>query len=310
MKLDKNNKAWVLLTEDEQLALRLNLGLRKSTWKSGEIMKKSHYKLIEIKDRARTFLRIFTHHFAEYGNLIPEDAKVSADLRDYLHFTMEKRMPVNLAIREVDNPLYRHMATRDSMVAQEMSKWKNSIKISEKELYALVMEFDRWNNFRIVPKSIQEPSAFKRRDKNKLKKHLRIGTSLSFLAYKLIKKRFTYNSRHSVNEAYLSLITVIGKKGIRKMDVIRIKADKEALEELSNVSLYLFPTEKFAEAYQDLVLTFIDKDARHCIDGLKFWPLYRDLIKKAINYEKIQNIIPSRRNLDFVERQKANKKYY
>lgn len=310
MKLDKKNPAWMILTDDEKLALRLNLGMQKSTWKSGEIMKKSHYKLIEIKDRARTFVRIFTHHFREYTTLIPDDAKVSADLRDYLRFTIEERLPINQAVKKVDNPLYRHMASRDKIISEEVSKWKSSKNISERELYNLVLEFDRWNNFRILPKSIQEPSAFKRRDKNRLKKHLKIGTSLSKLAFKIIKSRYSYTSRRKINDAYLCLITLQNDKGKRKVEVIRIKADKESIDELSRVSLYLFPSESLADKYLELIKTFIDKENRHCAEGLKFWPLYRDIIKKAINYNEIQNIIPSRKNLEFAERLKAERKYY
>lgn len=310
MKLDENNKAWMVLTEDEQLSLRLNLGLKKSTWKSGEIMRKSHYKLIEIKDRAKKFLKIFQYHFDEYGQLIPEGIRISADLKEYFELTIIKRMSVSKAVQEIDNPLYRHISSRDSLMISEITPWKNSIKIPERDFYNLVMEFDRWNNFRIIPRPLQEPSAFKRRDKNKLKKHLKIGTSLPRLAFKIIKKRFTHTSRHEINEAYLSLITVMNKKGVRKTEVIRICANKENVDELSKASLYLFPSLRLAEEYGELVLNFIDKNERHCIDGLKFWPLYRALIQRAINYGQIQNITPSRKNLEFSLHQRTDKKYF
>jgi hypothetical protein len=45
------SKAWGLLTEEEQTALKLQLGLGKSSWQASEIMGKAHYKYLEIKKR-------------------------------------------------------------------------------------------------------------------------------------------------------------------------------------------------------------------------------------------------------------------
>lgn len=306
MKLDKNNHAWVLLLDDERLALQLNLGMSKSTWKSGEIMDKSHYKLIEIKDRAKTFLRIFTHHFAAHNNqIIPEDVKISPDLRLYLHLTIVGRLTIAKAIKKIDNPLFHHVATRDKVITEEVMKWKSSNNLSELDLFNLVMDFDRWNNFRILPKAIQEPSAFKRRDKNRLKKHLRIGTSLSPLAYKVIKKRFEYKGSQKIKAGWIILISPT----IHKVLMLRIHNKAENRTDLSKASIYIFEQESIAELYLSLILEYVNKTDRHCREGLKFWPQYRDMIKKAINYEQIQNIIPSRRNLEFIEPKRSRKKF-
>lgn len=306
MKLDKNNKAWMLLVEDERLALNLNLGLRKSTWKAGEIMKKSHYKLIEIKDRAKTFLKIFTYHFQEYGELIPKDMQITPDLREYLTLTIIKRLPINKAIREIDSPLYHHQVTREKVISDEIIKWKSSVSLSQKDLYNLVLDFDRWNNFRILPKNMQEPSAFKRRDKNRLKKHLKLGTSISPLAYKIIKKKYQYTSNRKINAGYLILIS----EEPRRTEIIKILANPENLADLSRSSLYIFDDENIATVYLQLILEYIRKEDKHCSEGLRFWPKYREIIKKAINYNLIQNIIPSRKNLEFIEPSRIRKNYF
>ena len=296
MKLNRQNKAWMLLSEEEQLALKLNLGLKKSTWKAGEIMRKSHYKLIEIKDRGRTFLKIFSNHFNEYHKLIPDGVTISPDLRTYLEATIIRRKRISQAIGEIDNPLYHHISTREESIALEVTKWKSSVRIPERELYNLIMDFDRWNNFRIMPKSIQEPSAFKRRDKNRLKKHLKIGTSIPAISHKVIKTRFEHKTNRKANVGYLSLITAEPQR----VEIIKVKTGADNLALLSKASLYIFPSHDIAQEYLSITLEYIRKDAKHCIEGLKFWPRYRAIIKSALNYETIQNIIPSRRYLEFI----------
>lgn len=43
-------------------------------------------------------------------------------------------------------------------------KWlKESEDEWDKDTLRLILEFDRWNNFRILPRMLQQPSAFKRR---------------------------------------------------------------------------------------------------------------------------------------------------
>jgi hypothetical protein len=292
----KHKAGWKLLTEEEQLVLQLNLGMDKSTWKAGEIMKKSHYKLIEIMDRAKTFLKIFSNHYDEYGQLIPRAVRIDPDFKVYLEMTMLKRFNVHASTREIDNPLFHRMATRDELIAEQMLKWRKSVIIEERDLYNLVMDFDRWNNFRIMPKSIQEPSAFKRRNKNKLKKHLYIGTNVPQISYKVIKDEYEYKQRHHIKEGYVCIITVPP----RRAEIIRIHLKEENLAIFSRVSLYIFDKEEVATDYMAITLDYINKSDKHCVEGLRFWPQYRILIKQAVNYDKIQNIIPSRRNLEFI----------
>lgn len=301
-----NQKAWAILTEEEKIVLQLNLSLNKSTWKTGEIVKKSHYKLIEIKDRAKTFLRIFTHFFNEYNSLIPESVKISPDLKEYLILTIRDRVKTNQAYKQIDNPFYHRVKSRDEVIAEEISKWKSSLELAERDLYNLVIEFDRWNNFRILPKSIQEPSAFKRRDKNKLKKHLKIASTISPLSYLIIKKKFKYKTRHKIKAAYLVFVREPMEEGQkRKIKIIKVKAEDKHIAELSKASLFLFPTEELAREYGKLIYDFTHKESKHCIDGLKFWPLYREIIQKALNFEKIQNISPQRRYLEYADKKKA-----
>jgi hypothetical protein len=296
-KLDKNNKAWMLLTEDERMVLKLNLGLSKSTWKAGEIMKKSHYKLIEIKDRAKTYLRIFTIYFSKYPEIIPEKVKISPDFKTYLLGVIKYRHPISRAIQDIDSPLWKHVKSRDKIILEEMGKWAKSPQMVERDLYHLIMDFDRWNNFRILPKSIQEPSAFKRRDKNRLKKHLKVATSVPLVSFEIIQQKFGITDKRERNEAWVPLVS----GSASKVEVVKIHLKDQNLREFSRCSLYVFNREELAHDYIKLVVDFINKEGKHCIDGLRFWPLYRNLIKKAVNYDQIQNVTPTRKYLNFAE---------
>lgn len=52
-------KAWDCLTPTEQQSLFLQLSESKSSWEAGEILKLSHYKYLEIKERSEKFFRLF-----------------------------------------------------------------------------------------------------------------------------------------------------------------------------------------------------------------------------------------------------------
>lgn len=44
-----------------------------------------------------------------------------------------------------------------------MKRLKESEDPWDLDSMRLILEFDRWNNFRILPRMLQQPSAFKRR---------------------------------------------------------------------------------------------------------------------------------------------------
>lgn len=58
-------KAWDCLTPTEQQSLFLQLSESKSSWEAGEILKLSHYKYLEIKERSEKFFRLFSD-FSKY----------------------------------------------------------------------------------------------------------------------------------------------------------------------------------------------------------------------------------------------------
>lgn len=57
---EAQQKAWSCLIDKEQQSLFLQLSESKSSWEAGEILKLSHYKYLEIRERSEKFFRLFS----------------------------------------------------------------------------------------------------------------------------------------------------------------------------------------------------------------------------------------------------------
>ena len=59
--------------------------------------------------------------------------------------------------------------------------------------------------------------------------------------------------------------------------------------------------ENAAKEYIKVIKGYNIFDTKSCREGQVFWPLFRDTIKSAVNYFKVENIVPDRKNfLDMV----------
>lgn len=284
-----NMQAWAVLCQDEKTALSLQFGMDKSSWQAGEIMNKSHYKYLEIKYRAEQFLKMFTEYYDNYNDLIPDYVEGKKSVMDYFRLCIEKRQTTTQALKELGEkyPNVSRSSLNTAIVLQ-LKTWENSNDIFQIAVFELVKEFDRWNNFRILPKEIQEPSAFKRRIKNLHKKNLKVFKRISPIAFEKIKK--IYGAKRK--PGYFLVLHIAENN----YEVILTK--EKSLKAISELGLYLFNDSIIAEEYAKEIDLYISNQNRQCKDGLDFWPKYRELIKKAVNYEEIQKINSSRKLLE------------
>lgn len=282
-----NKKAWEILSTDEKTALSLQLGLSKSSWESGEIMQKSHYKYLEIKYRAEHFLKLFTEHIELFDEMIPEYITGNKTVLAYFRLCLEKRMKPMEAILELGKTERVTKNTLNEKIVAQMAEWEKSNGAYELTVFNLIKEFDRWNNFRILPKEIQEPSAYKRRIKNFYKKQLKVITTLNTLSLDKIAK--LYKLKRS--QTFLPVMYD------GQPQVWPIKLNSNSVKILSDLGLYIFDSLQPAQEYINNIDAYIGKGKKACTDGLDFWPKHRELIKKAANYEDVQKITPSRRYL-------------
>lgn len=305
-----NNIVWNILTNDEKTALTLSLGYGKSTWESGEILKKAHFKYLEIQKRASKFLEVFTNHFNKYDNIIPEEVDLPNPFKEYIHLTLVMRKNISQTVRSIEDPRYSIALSRNRLITEAMEKLKKNRSQEAIDLYGLIMDFDRWNNFRILPTDIQEPSAFKRRNKARYKKHIKNLLDIPQFSIISIINRFSYSGKYS--KWYLPIVSNYLDDGYK---VISIKQKGPNLKFVNDVGLFIFTEESQAIKYSKLVSRYFLNEQKDCKLGQKFWPEFRVLVEMAINFKELENIHKSRTFLDkaLFDRDKqvvSNKKYH
>lgn len=286
------DKAWDILLPDEKTALNLSAGMGKSSWEAGEIMTKAHYKYLEIQKRSEQYLKMFKGHFEKYGTLIPE-MKIDTTFAKYIKLVLGDRKKVKDVINKMSKTDYSISYSKTNGIINEMTRLSKADDDESKDLYALIMDFDRWNNFRILPKEIQEPSAFKRRNKVRDLKHLELSLDIPTLSLGYLSDTYEYKGKLKSNYAVL-----IDRNGeLNDINILRVSAKKELhTEQLTKMFIYMFDKTEEAQEFAELLITFPKRGNRTCKDGLKFWPLFRILSQKAINYNPLNNIAPSRKN--------------
>lgn len=294
-----NNKAWEILTNEEKAALSLTINHGKSSWQAGEILNKAHYKYLEIQARARTFFKIFTEYFnLSGGELIPKDSDITWDFQEFILCTLQNRLGYRETLRYIgkESPLYHKKAIKRLEVLRKyLENLQNHPDPVHQALYDLIIEFDRWNNFRILPEELQEPSAFKRRNKTRLLKHLKNLKELDPFHIDRLMNKFVVTKSYRGKSMYLPLVSDTFPDGY---EVLHIRVTSKIVKYLSHhLKLYIFKDKDEADDYAYLVSEYLGIENKNCKQGQRFWPQFRILIKKAFNYNMVNNIIPRRSNL-------------
>lgn len=285
---EENKKAWNLLTKDEEAALNLSIKMGKSTWEAGEILQKAHYKYLEIKARAEHFFKVFSNYFEKYEELIEPEIREHLHI-DFVHFiesTMLERKSIKETIEGNFQSLLLIETSRNRLIEQQMNLLKEMESETADDLILIIHEFDRCNNFRILPRHMQEPSFFKRRNKSRDLKHLKLITSLPPFILDILKINYEYKGQDAM---YLPLLDTRQKRGFQI-----IKVDPQKMGALSRLSFFVFKEEDKALALIKLTKDYIESKSKTCKTGQKFWPQYRVLIKDSINWKEANNIIPQR----------------
>lgn len=285
-----NRKAWELLNPDEKTALGLQIGMDKSSWQAGEIMNKSHYKYLEIKYRAEYFLKMFTEHLDLFDEMVPTSLLTGDKTAiAFLKTCIEKRVKPMESIKILQEKAGERLTKsliNDKLIPL-LRAWERSENPYEQTIFNLVKEFDRWNNFRILPKEIQEPSAYKRRIKNIHKKHIRMISSINTFSLDKLHKHY-YDKKST---QYLALLY----GGIPQLWPVKINSTSAKI--FNTLGLYYFDKEEEGKEFITTIYNYVSKSKKECTDGLDFWPKYREMIKRAENYQEVQKISPSRKYL-------------
>lgn len=294
---ESQQKAWNCLTEREKQSLFLQMSANKSTWEAGEILKLSHYKYIEIRERSVKFFRLFTDFFELHEAIFRPGCPCERNFQDYIEGCIEKRLTRKEAsVYSGDSTMQLPKVTTENIL-RNMKRLSESHDPWDIDTKRLILEFDRWNNSRILPALIQQPSAFKRRLNKKDKIYIKyLIRKIPTWMLRKLEERFKHPRKRSSKERYwVALINKdIYEDGYK---VIPVKVDLETVNEFSKCYIYVFPEKDLADAFGFMVANYFIKTADVKL-GQKFWPEYRNCIEQAVNYNQVNNIEFSVKNLD------------
>lgn len=278
-------KAWNVLTEVEKQALLLTLSQGVSSRKAGEMLKITHYKYLEIRTRAEKFFKLFSDFYQKHPSLINPQSHLDPRFTSYLEAAVEGRMVREDALYHTGDSTWLLNGISNDRLCKGFEKLKNSNDPWDKDLYVLVMEFDRWNNWRILPRKYQAPSAFTRRTRKHDKVYIEYLNRIP--EYKILALVDMYFSNGLPKNRYY--VAFICKRFINGYQVTPIKKLDSIVKEITNLKIYIFDTEEKADEFGLLIHQYFQR-TQNQKDGLKYWKEYLSLIESAINYRQINNM--------------------
>lgn len=274
--------AWDCLTKQEQDSLFLNQGQGLSTHRTGEILKMPHYKYLELKARAEKFFKMFSDYFYIHPSLIRPGAPLTEAFKDYLYGSILKRLEKDEAINYAGDSRWVLKEYNTKKVTVNMERLKQSEDPWDKDLYKLIMEFDRWNSFRILPQLLQAPSPYKRRTNRKYKVYMKYLNRIPDFKIKYLLDVY-WKKNGPVN--YIALVSSIFEYGYQ---LVPISKSKKVTQEITDMKIYIFENQLDAEDFGLQVSRYFEIGSPR--SGIKFWSHFHELIEKAINYKSITNM--------------------
>lgn len=195
---EAQQKAWSCLTKVEQQSLFLHTSEGKSSWEAGSIMNISHYKYIEIRERSEKFFRMFADFFEKHNSIFRPDCPCERNFQDFIEGVIEHRLKKRDAVVYTGDSTQQITKVNRKNLIRNMKYLKESEDNWDLDSMRLIFEFDRWNNFRILPSILQQPSAFKRRLNKKDKIYIKyLLERIPTWVLEKLKERFYYKVKPS-----------------------------------------------------------------------------------------------------------------
>lgn len=286
-------QAWDCLTEQEQNCLFLNHSQGLSSREAGEIIKVTHYKYLEIKARSEKFFKMFSDYFMKHPSLFRPDVPISMVFRDYLIGSIMKRLPKEDALLYAGDSSWLVSPIKTPQIIKQMERLRSSKDEWDKDLYALIIEFDRWNNYRILPRILQAPTPYKRRSAKKDKIYLQYLHRIPDFKIRAMVDMYWRHGKPD-KRYYISMVSTTFPDGYA---VVPIKRDKEIIDNLTRNKIYIFEDQLDADEFGLMCKNYFEERAT-ISSAMDFWKRYRELVETAINYRGINNMDFTVGNLD------------
>ena len=288
-------KAWKCLTEPERKILFLTFSQGLSGRRAEEIMGLTHYKYLENKARAERLFKLFSEYFFKHPSLIDPKTKIEPRFRDYLHSAILNRKSKRDAIVDCGDSSWFLTEISSEKMCKNMQRLKDSPPGTwDRDLYGLVVEFDRWNNFRILPKRYQAPSAFNRRSQKSFRSYIKYLHRIPDSTVRALVDQYWSTSVKIETRYYLSLLSPSFPLGYI---VVPIKKDGGILSKFTSMRVYIFNTPEEADEFGLLLYQYYERTLERA-DSLVYWREFRTMIQKAINYRYLSNLDFSYNALD------------
>ena len=293
---EAQKKAWDCLLEVEKQSLFLQLSYGKSSWEAGTILKLSHYKYIEVRERSEKFFKMFTDFFSIHESIFRPQCPCEDRFKDYIEAVIEKRMTrvqAGFVMGDSSNVIPK---VRSRVITNNLIRLRESDNQWDRDTLILISEFDRWNNIRVLPKMMQQPSAFKRKSNKKDKIYIKylLDRVPEWIHTKVIE-RFRYKAKPSMKKRWVCLIS--SELYTDGYILLPVRPTDEVVNEMNRFYFYVFDEKEDADTFGFMVSKFAFKTKGVKL-GQKFWPEYRYTVQRAVNYNQINNIYFNVKTLD------------
>lgn len=280
--MQENKKyAWEHLTKLERTLLHLYFGHSKTLRESAIITNLAPYKAQEILYRAKKFFILFSDYYILNDQLIPLEANLDSPIRLYLYYTLKERLSkretmIRIALK------YPSFTPKDFSVA--IDSMIPELKTNYPDTYELILSFDKWNSHRILPKKYRRESPFPRRQMKSFWPMEKTITGLSEISYRLIKEKF------KTNEPPMAFLVVVGSYIPKGLEIIQIPLTEHNLRYFGRNQFLVFEDRNDALVMGKLCLDKFCLGDLPRPEAFKFWPVFRNLAKKARTIDFIMNI--------------------
>lgn len=273
--------AWDTLTPLEQSALTLVVVNGRSKQEAALIMNLAAYKFTEIYLRARKFFLLFTEYYDKFGTLIPDSLVLSNDEILFLKLIISKRKSPNDVVTSYEAfrslVRYRNRANLWNNILNQVQ----SAGDHGQGFLNLLIEFDKWNAYRILPKNFREPSPFSRRRVKEFKKILSSMLELAECNWDLVLENFETKKPPMVHVSF-------AMGGQIKTWTVKLSAHSLAYYTRNRIPA--FNTQAEAEVLSRLIFDFKNLKRRSPYMAQKFWANFRVELSKAENFNELLGI--------------------
>ena len=274
----KQQLAYDHLTEPERMALSLVIVSERTKKEASVIMNLAPYKFTEIYLRARKFFVMFTEFYEDHTYIVPPSLRTDTIFLLYLSLLLKRKTNKVL----LTGPTFLALVDSKARKAHWDELMRSLNNSRRTDSIQLLQEFDRWNNYRILPKQYQLQPAFPRRKNRALKKISNNLYAISDHGWDLLIQRYGTNDLPPMN-----FIPIIQTGDFR---AYAIRGTQPVTDYMTRNRIPVFIEEKVAKEFAELLWDYQRLKKRSTYSARKFWANFRILIKKAYNYIELVNL--------------------